>query len=197
MQNKLKQTKLYINTCLQHKKKRIKSERKLSRTGKCQQINLQTNNTYKLDQCGEKKQWNKTKKHYKKLGKPANAHANTKIKPASKWVHNWLCTTHIQTVNNMQKWNKPKKCTTNFVNTKRKKDVTTQSKKQNTNKTYVSNAYNTIVHKHARKSAPAGFESPEQTWPTATARFLGNRNCWSIFLNKKKSKILIGAPRGM
>ena len=55
-----------------------------------------------------------------------------------------------------------KKCTTNFVNTKQKKDVTTQRKKQNTNNIYVSNAYNTIVDKHARKSAPAGFESPEK-----------------------------------
>ena len=43
------------------------------------------------------------------------------------------CARHIvpiQTINNMQKLNKPKKCTTNFVNTKRKKDVTTQRKKQ-------------------------------------------------------------------
>ena len=38
------------------------------------------------------------------------------------------------------------------MNTKQKKDLTTQRKKQNTNNIYVSNAYNTIVDKHARKS---------------------------------------------
>ena len=74
-----------------------------------------------------------------------------------------------------------KKCTTNFVNTKRKKDVTTQSKKQNANKKYVVNTYNTIADKHALKSAPAGFASPEQTWPVATASILQKRNFRSKF----------------
>ena len=81
----------------------------------------------------------------------------------------------------MQKGNKQKKCITNFANTKRKKDVTAQRKKQNTNKTYVANAYNTRVDKHARNSAPAGFASPEQTWPVATASILQKRNFRSKF----------------
>ena len=94
----------------------------------------------------------------------------------------------MKTCDKMQNETSQKKCITNFVNTSRKKDVTTQRKKQNIKEAYVANTYNTRVDNHARKSAPAGFASPEQTWPTATAGFLGNRNCRSNFLNKKNRK---------
>ena len=74
------------------------------------------------------------------------------------------------------------------MNTKLKKDVTTQSKKQNANKTYVANAYSTRVDKHARKSAPAGLQARSKPGQWRQQAFCKNETSDQNFLNKKNRK---------